>query len=189
MNNYYGGYNTRTFAQIFNNFEAFQEQFNATPFATSIATEQSLAKMNLELVFYLLYARYGNSHISYSDENQFKYGIFSTIFMYGPSWALRLNAQKEIRELGIDEAKRGGEATYNHAFNPSTTPSMNEREGLGYINDQNKTLYTKSKLEGYANILALVETDVTDEFITKFRKFFIAVTAPDYDLLYITEEN
>lgn len=190
MNNtYYGGFRTRTFAQIYDNFETFQSEFAATPFAQAVATDKEEATINLQLLFYMLYARYGNSHIANSDENQFKYGLFNIIFMYGPAWATRLSAQKAIRELGIDEARKGGTATYNHAYNPSTAPTMNEIDGLPYINDQNKTLYQKSILEGYANLLALVETDVSEEFISKFKKLFTKVFAADAPLEYITQED
>lgn len=190
MNNtYYGGFRTRTFAQIYPNFETFQNEFAATPFAQAVATDKPEAEINLQLLFYMLYARYGNSHIANSDENQFKYALFNTIFMYGPAWATRLSAQKAIRELGIDEARKGGSATHNHAYNPSTAPSTNETAGLPYISDQNKTLYTKSMLEGYANLLALVETDVSEDFINKFRKLFTKVAYGDEPLLYITQED
>ena len=40
---------------------------------------------NATTLYYLLYARYGNSHIVNTDENQFTYKLFSTIFMYGPT--------------------------------------------------------------------------------------------------------
>ena len=180
---YYGGYRTRTFADIFPSFDEFLGDFAETSFAAKISTNNQDAAVDMELVYYLLYARYGNSHTSFSDENQFIYNIFSTIFMYGPSWAVRLSTQKKIREAG-DEIFLGGQATYNHAYNPSTFPNEGD---LQYINEQNKTLYTKSKLEGYANLLALVETDVTEEFISKFRKFFRIVGEPDYPLLYSTE--
>lgn len=190
MNNtYYGGFRTRTFAQIFNSFDTFNTEFAATPFAEAIATDKEEAQINLQLLFYMLYARYGNSHIANSDENQFKYGLFNIIFMYGPAWATRLSAQKAIRELGIDEARKGGTATYNHAYNPSTAPTMNETDGLPYINDQNKTLYTKSMLEGYANLLSLVESDVSAEFLSKFRPLFTKIAYGDEPLLYITQED
>lgn len=183
---YYGGYRTRTFADIFPSFEEFLGDFTETPFAEKISTDNEDAAVDMELVYYLLYSRYGNSHTSYTDENQFIYNIFSTIFMYGPAWAIRLSTQKKIREAG-DEIFLGGEATYNHAYNPGTEPSVHSRESLLYINEQNATLYTKSKLEGYANLLALVETDVSEEFISKFKKFFLIVGEPDYPLLYSTE--
>lgn len=185
---YYGGYRTRTFANIFTDAGKFMTEFEASPFAAKIQpADPSSPAVDLELVFYLLYARYGNSHISFTDENQFRYNIFTTIFMYGPAWAVRLDTQKKIRELG-DEIFLGSEATYNSALNPENAPGTDSREGLGYLNSQNKTLYTKSKLEGYANLLALVESDVTEDFLIKFRKFFLIVPEPDYPLLYETPE-
>lgn len=185
---YYGGYRTRTFANIFTDAGKFITEFEASPFAAKIQpADASSPAVDLELVFYLLYARYGNSHISFTDENQFRYNIFTTIFMYGPAWAVRLDTQKKIRELG-DEIFLGSEATYNSALNPENAPGTDSRAGLGYLNSQNKTLYTKSKLEGYANLLALVESDVTEDFLIKFRKFFLIVPEPDYPLLYETPE-
>ena len=185
---YYGGYRTRTLADIFPNVEEFKTAFESTKFAAAIIpTSPSAPTVDLDLVYYLLYARYGNSHTSFTDEEQFKYNIFATIFMYGPSWAVRLQTQKTIRELGEEDLLKGTVATHNHAYNPSTAPSTEYDGSIPYINDQNKTLYKKSKLEAYASLLALVETDVTEDFINKFRKLFIVVAEPDYPLLYETE--
>jgi hypothetical protein len=54
----------------------------ASPFASSISTSNP---DNVSLVYYLLYARYGNNPIANRDENQFKFKIFSVIFQYGPT--------------------------------------------------------------------------------------------------------
>ena len=188
---YYGGYRTRTFADIFESADIFKEEFLSSPFAAvaqPVASKPEAPYVNLDILFYLLYARYGNSHTSFSDENQFIYNVFSIIYMYGPAWAVRLDTQKKIRELG-DEIFEGSKATYNHAYNPSTAPSTDTDAALPYVNDQNRTIYAKSKLEGYSNLLALVDTDVTEDFINKFRKLFLIVPEPDYPLLYLTEEN
>ena len=187
---YYGGYRTRTFANIFPTAYDFIQSFDTTKFSKAlIPNAENTPTIDKELVYYLLYARYGNSHISFSDENQFIYNIFATIFMYGPAWAVRLDAQKRIRELGERDLLEGSSATYNQAYNPSTAPSTDFDGSIPYINNQNKTLYKKSKLEAYASLLSLVETDVTEEFINKFKKFFIVVAEPDYPLLYETEVN
>ena len=42
-------------------------------------------------------AKYGNNPIANKDINQFKYKLFSTVFMYGPTWAKRLDIQKILR--------------------------------------------------------------------------------------------
>lgn len=185
---YYGGYRTRTFAEIFSEdektgatYEYFASVLAETPFAAK------LVDVDMELLFYMLYARYGNSHIAFSDENQFIFALFSTAFQYGPTWSKRLEIQKKLRAIRDEELVLGGKAIYNHSYNPSTDPSTSTLEELTTINDQNTTNYKKSKMEGYANLMALLDTDVSEEFITKFRKLFIKVLAPDRPLLYTTE--
>lgn len=191
-NTYYGGYRTRTFAEIFAEeeggpatYEYFASVLAETPFAAK------LAEVDMELLFYMLYARYGNSHIAYSDENQFIFALFSTAFQYGPTWAKRLEIQKNLRTLKADYSEdglfSGGKAIYNHSFNPSTAPTTNTLEELPTINDQNTTNYKKSKMEGYAILMDLLDTDVSEEFLRQFRKLFIKVLAPDRPLLYTTE--
>lgn len=177
-NTYYGCYRTRTFANIFPDLNTFQKEFN------SVQIPKEVSDDIIPTIYYLLYARYGNSHISYTDENQFKYGIFSTIFMYGPSWEKRLDIQKKLRGLTEAEILQGSKAIYNRAYNPSQAPTTSTLEELNYINDQNTTNYKKSKMAAYADLIALIQTDVTERFIAEFKKFFIVVVAPDYPLLY-----
>ena len=191
-NSYYGSYRTRTFTQIFStdgqtgSYEAFAAILADTPFARKI----NEAKIDTELLFYLLYSRYGNSHISYSDEDQFIYSLFSVIMMYGPAWAKRLSIQEELNKLSLDDGSEiylGSGAIYNHALNPGTAPSTQTLNELAHIDEQNTTKYRKSKLEGLGSLAALLETDVTEDFLNKFRKLFIRVTAPDNPLLYRTD--
>lgn len=182
---YYGGYRTRSFAEIWKDDETFIEEYGSFPVFGEYAggIEQSTVGM----IYYLLYSRYGNSHSAYSDENQFKFAIFSTIWQYAPTWKKRLDIQEKLRNLTEDELLRGGKAIYNHSFNPNTSPSTNTMEELLTINDQNTTNYKKSKLEAYANLMDILKTDVSEEFIGKFKKHFIKITAPDYPLYYTTE--
>ena len=191
---YYGGYRTRTFTQIFSEdgetgtYEAFAAMLADTPFAARIKA----ANIDTELLFYLLYSHYGNSHISYSDEHQFVYSLFSIIMNYGPAWAKRLAIQDELNKLSLEEGSdiyHGAKAIYNHAYNPGTEPSTQTLTELPQINEQNTTNYRKSKLEGLANLAALLRTDVTENFLSKFRKLFIKVVAPDRPLLYTTYQE
>ena len=72
---YYGNWRNRTFADIFNSFEVFSEEWKQTVFASVINDN------DLEILYYLLYSRYGNSVIAASDENRFKYQLFSSGFI------------------------------------------------------------------------------------------------------------
>lgn len=176
----YGNFRARTFADIYTELKTFKEDYadNGIP--------STISDASLTTLYYLLYARYGNSCIASSDENQFKYKLFSTIFMYGPAWQKRLDIQKKLMELSDDELVKGTTAIHNAALNPSQAPSTQTLEELNYINSQNTTKYKKSKLEGYATLYALIETDVTEEFIGKFKKLFITVVEPEEPLWYQT---
>lgn len=182
-NTYYDSFRTRTFTDIFPDETTFFDTWDSSP----LANHNGFADDGkISLIYYLLYARYGNSHIAYTDENQFKYALLSTIFMYGPSWEKRLEIQTNIRNLTEDDITRGGKAIYNQSLNPSTAPSTSTLEELTTINAQNTTNYKKSKLEGYSMLMSLIETDVTEEFIGKFKKLFLTVVASGEPLLYAT---
>lgn len=177
----YGNYRTRTFADIFEDEDNFEIELQSTVFRDCISENSR------KLLFSLLYAQYGNSHIANADENQFKYRVFSTIFMYGPTWEKRLELQKNIRELDYEVIKEGGKVIYNHALNPGTAPDTQSLEELQYINDQNTTNYKKSDLEAYALVWDMLATDVSKEFLNHFRKLFITIVEPECPLWYSTD--
>lgn len=182
---YYGGYRTRTFVDIFPDEATFSTFLSSAP---SQQLSQAISATSRKTLYYLLYAEYGNSHIANSDENQFKYRLLSIIFMYGPTWEKRIEIQKAMRELTMDNGEkgifRGSKAIHNTALNPGDAPSTDTLEELTFINQQNTTGYIKSPLDGYAELKALLERDVTKEFINKFRKLFITIGAADAPLLY-----
>lgn len=182
--NLYGNFVNRTFADIFPSAEEFTKDYKE-----SALYIDSNKIDNIETLYYLLYARYGNSVIASFDENQFKYKVFSTIFMYGPSWEKRLDVQSKIRNLTEEEIIKGSKRINNHSYNPSTQPTTDTLEELTTINQQFTDGWKKSKLDGYNNLLALISTDVTEEFIGKFKKLFIVVVQPNLPLWYETEKE
>lgn len=182
--NLYGNFVNRTFADIFPSAEVFNKEYTESALYTDINKIT-----NIDTLYYLLYARYGNSVIASFDENQFKYKVFSTIFMYGPSWEKRLDVQSKIRNLSEEEIIRGSKRINNVSYNPSTEPTTNTLEELTTINQQFTDGWKKSKLDGYNNLLALIDKDVTEEFIGKFKKLFIVVVQPNLPLWYETEKE
>lgn len=181
--NLYGNYRNRKFTDIWNEAEVFLEEYNSNGITPTISDDSAT------LLYYLLYARYGNSTIASSDENQFKYKVFSTIFMYGPTWEKRLEIQKGIRDLTLEEVQKGGKAIYNTALNPNQSPTTTSLEELKYINQQNTSNFVKSQVDAYAILIGLLETDVTEEFIGEFKKLFLTVVSPELPLWYVTEEG
>ena len=179
----YGNFRTRTFSEIYPSALSFKEGYMESGITPTITVA------NAETLYYLLYARYGNSNIASSDENQFKYKVYSTIFMYGPAWQKRLEIQTKIMSLTEDDITKGSTAIHNEALNPGTSPSSQTLEELSYINSQNTTKYKKSKLEGYSALYSLIETDVTEAFIGKFKKLFITIVEPTEPLWYTEDTN
>lgn len=174
-------YNTKTFTQIYEDQENFLSDYNEIGLG-GIDDEKLVVKL-----FYLLYAKYGNNPIANKDINQFKYKLFSTVFMYGPTWAKRLDIQKILREIPEPELLSGSRAIYNHAFNPSTSPSTATLDELTHINEQNTTNYKKSKMDAYMQLWDLLDIDVTNEFLNKFKGLFKQFVLPEDPLLYESE--
>lgn len=179
-------YSTILFTDVWDNVEDFKSDLAESPFAGSISTADP---DSVSLVFYLLYARYGNSPLALTDIMQFKFRVFSIIFQYGPSWEKRLDIQSKLRELTEADIISGSKAIYNNALNPSTAPSTSALEELTYINSQNTTNFKKSKMEAYAQLWDLIATDVTEEFLVKFKKCFKVFISSEKPLLYVTEED
>lgn len=179
-NSLYGNFKQPSFTDIWDEAEVF-----ITDVQNSALNVMSYDE--LKIIYYLLYADYGNNVIASSDTERFKYKVFSLIFMYGPTWAKRLEVQKRLRDLTEEELLVGGKAIYNHAYNPDTKPSTSTLEELLAINDQNTTNYKKSKLEAYSILIELLKTDVTREFINKFKNLFLTVVEPERPLWYEME--
>jgi hypothetical protein len=171
---------SRKFCDIFPDVATFVDGYTGSKLATINTVS------NPELVYYLLYARYANWYILPIDENQWKYKVYSMMFQYGPTWEKRLDMQRRIRELTEDEIRRGSKRIDNLSYNPSTSPSNDSMEPLDTINQQHFNGWEKSPLEGYANLEMLLETDVSEEFISKFKKLFTRVQRA-HTVLYETE--
>lgn len=177
-------YSTELFTDIWDNVADFKSDLADSPFAGCISTSNP---DNVSIVFYLLYARYGNNPIANQDITQWKFKIFSVIYQYGPTWEKRLDLQKKIRELTDSDLLTGSKAIHNHAFNPSTTPSTSSLTELTYINDQQTSSFKKNKLDAYTQQWDMLETDVTEDFLIKFKKCFKNFVSPEKPLLYVTD--
>lgn len=215
-------YNTKTFTEIYDVVTEFTTDYSTINLG-GISDSTLLNKL-----YYLLYAKFGNSPISNLDETQWKYKLFSTIFQYGPNWEKELEVQGILRALNLSDLIDEGqvqdvidhngtniqtvqntgtvgtvndiETITNHAYNPSTTPSTDAYDPLTYINDQQATktdndttvtnnlttgiqatdntddtvtkTITAGKLRGYEKLLALLNSDITDKFLSKFGPLF-----------------
>lgn len=146
---------------------------------------------NMTTLYNLLFARYASNHIRSTYPEQWKKKIMATVFEYGPTWSKRLEIQDKVRTMSDDDLTKGTILTYNNAANPDTAPTTDTWDSLPGINSQNKTLQRRGKLDAYAFVDSVLRTDVTADFIEKFRKFFDITADPglplDYDLSHIAQ--
>ena len=300
-------YDTKLMTDVWSQASDFLTDYQNAGIPTTISNQ------NATTLYYLLYARYGNTPIANYDENQWKYKMFSVIFQYGPTWEKRLDIQTTLRGLEIADlidngsyralssqsgsetssktgsdnntrtlnttekntgtsalANTGTDTTAstgtqsvartgtvgttgetedikNHAFNPSTAPAQNAYSPLNYINEQHATkndvnstvtnnlqnqvthdttatttndlsrtdtgtikddrtisdsasaentshnetttVMTAGKLKAYEKLLELLDTDVTGNFISKFKTCFKQFVMPERHMIYVTEEE
>ena len=173
----YGNYRTRKFTDVWNDEPAFTAEYKKTAFYKM----WKAADDSLQVLYYLLYSRYGNNTVGSSDENQFKYQIFSTMAMYGGAWEKRKEVQEEVRELTLEDFTQGTFMIYNHAFNNG---SELKEKVLPGINEQSTSDIQYAKPKALADALALVLTDVTESFLDEFKRYFITVVTPQCPLWY-----
>ena len=182
-------YNTKLFSEVWDTAEDFSSDYKTSALydATSASVlNNSLSDANINKLFYLLYARYGNNPMSNLDETQFKYKIFSIIFEYGPNWQKELELQNTLRTMTLDDLQTGQFAIYNQAAHDASAPSTSTTTEISFINNQNTSRLKKGKLNAYNELLLLLKRDVTKEFIDRFaicfKKFLF--TKPT---IYVTE--
>lgn len=175
-------YNTKLFCEIWSEYSGFESDYQNVGIPTKISLN------SLRTLYYLLYARFGNTPIANYDENQFKYKVFGIIFSSGPAWEKRVEIQDRLRELTEDEILAGSKAIYNHAQNPASEPTDHSTEELNYINDQNVTKFKKAKLDAYGQLWELLSTDVTSSFINQFAVCFKKFAQPERPVLYESED-
>lgn len=183
---YYGEIGrTRTFEEIFPSADAFT---NAT-----VGTENTLISSlipntltpdKMTMLYYMLFAQYGVSHIASRNEDQWKLDLFSRIYQYGGIWQKKLYMRDNLLALSDAELRKGGRDIYNHASNPSTAPSTATLHELPRIDDQNTTNRERSTMDAYAMLMSLLDEDITRDFLKKFENMFLKFLGRDYPLGY-----
>jgi hypothetical protein len=94
-----------------------------------------------------------------------------------------------LRKISDEELLRGGKAIYNNAMNPDGSPATQSLEELPRISSQNTTNYKKSKMDAYSQLWELLNTDITNEFINKFKICFKQFVRPEKTILYYEDEG
>ena len=172
---------TLKFGEVYYNADDFYADY------TSLGIPTTIKEASCKTLFYLLYARFAGSHFSNKNLVQSKLKIFSTIFEYGPTWEKKLEIQAEIRALTLSDLQEGAKQIVNHANNPNTAPSTQALTELEFIDEQHATNYKRNKIDAYSSVWNMLATDVTEDFLSRFKKIFVFVT--DEENRYLFEEE
>ena len=141
-------YDTKLMTDVWSKASDFLTDYQNAGIPTSISTA------NATTLYYLLYAKYGNTPIANYDENQWKYKMFSIIFQYGPTWEKRLDIQTTLRGLQISDLIDNG------SYRALTSQSGTETSSKTGSDNNTRTLNTTEKNTG-TSALANTGTDTT----------------------------
>lgn len=180
---YFGTYNTLTFADVWDNPTSFRDDITSCGMTMDDHLSEQLTNL-----YFLLYARYGNKHFANMDINQSKYKVFSTIWMYGPSWAKEVELQQQLRDLTDEELAAGNVTLNNTVLNEGTTVA-DPTKMLDHLNDQRASVTQRGRIERINSVLMLLKTDVTAEFLDRFKPIFAIVTTPANELVYEVDDD
>lgn len=180
-----GVYNNRIFSDIFPDVNQFLQEY----LDSGLAVETSrISDEYTKVLYWLLMARYRNEVPECNDENRFKAAVFATMFKYGPTWETKLKLQNKVRGmLDSEELFDGSTAIYNSSLAPGTKLT-DVFDPIKTVNQQNANKWKKNKLEGYATLMEVMKTDVSEAFLDKFSKLFREFMLPDSNLIYTTSE-
>ena len=141
-------YDTKLMTEVWSQASEFLNDYQNIGIPTTISNQ------NATTLYYLLYARYGNTPIANYDENQWKYKMFSIIFQYGPTWEKRLDIQNTLRGLQISDLVDNG------SFHELFSHSGSETSSKTGSDNNTRTLNTTEKNTG-TSTLANTGTDTT----------------------------
>ena len=176
--------NTQTFSEVYTSEQTFIDSFRNSAYTDYISDDKYL-----KITYALLLSKYEESHIASFNAVSFQNKVNAIIFQYGPAWIKELEIQQSIIKLTEEDIRTGSIAKFTHGYNPSTVPgTANSDTEIETVNEQTLNKYTKSKLDGYNELLGLLVEDVTQRYIGKFAKLFMKVIDID-DLMQQVEEN
>lgn len=179
-------YETMLFSDIFPTLDDFKTLINASDF---LPMTKFLTDDNKTLLYYLLYAEYGNTPIANRSVNQFYIKLATTIFKFGPTWQKQLEMQTNLRNLSDDELMTGSKMIYNSALNPNGIPTTNTLEEVNYLNSQNVNKSKRGKLEAYDYLNDLLKNDVSSTFIKKFKVLFVSFVVPPRTDIFVSYDE
>lgn len=179
-------YDTKLFSEIWSDATAFKTDYLA--YETGIDNINKIADKYTILTWQLLASKFANTPIRSASESQFKLAVFAIMASEAPTWVRRLELQKSIRDLTEADLLAGETSIANRAENPDDAPTTQTMDELTYINVQTTSKQKRSKIQAYALLDSLLQSDLCETYVHKFNSLFKKVLVPAA-YIYITEEE
>nr|DAF39749.1 MAG TPA: hypothetical protein [Herelleviridae sp.] len=186
---YYNTHNNYTFIEIYPDAATFLADYGKCELPTTISDDYAT------ILYYNLLGRKANDSILSNSLGQFKYRLFSLIWQFGPYWQKQIELQEKSRGLTDDDIRDGSKQIYNRGSQPAQKVTAQDgnigtqsKAEIRFVNDQNVTLNTKSKLEAYTIFGTVLKSDVSEGFFRQFDELF-QFSSSLGALLYCNEED
>lgn len=99
-----------------------------------------------------------------------------------------MELQQTLRNL-TDEQLEGGNIVLNNTVLNEGTVVDDPKNLLSRINNQNASITQRGAIERINSVLMLLKTDVTENFLDRFKFIFGAITTPSDNLVYEVDET
>ena len=93
-----------------------------------------------------------------------------------------------VRNLTDDELSTGNITLGNTTLNTNETVA-DPTAMLSRLNDQHAQITKRGKIEQINSVLMLIENDITEPFLDKFKPIFAVCTTPSDMLVYGVDED
>lgn len=177
-------YNTKLFVEIYPDYESFKKTFDED---FGQYAKDCISATSLKTLYWMLFAKYGNNPIVNCSVDTFKAKIVSLTFSKGPTWERKLALQKTLRDLSDADLLTGAKTILNKALHDASDPSTNSTEETPYINAQDVSKMTRSKLDAYSYLQDVLRTDVSEEFIRSYSVLFSKFVSPNITRIYVND--
>lgn len=183
-------YKTKQLYKIYGSSNEFLDSWNGCELKEVMDNQGfELSDDFIRMTYNVLLAKHYSDPIAFDSVDLFKMRVNQIIYQYGPACEKKIQIHKSVLALTEDEIFEGSKVINNHAYNPSTDPSTQSLEELEYTDSQDVQKTRRSKLEGYSNLVRLIETDVVSEFLDRFKNLFKTFLIPDVDRIYCDEDD
>lgn len=179
-----GGYRTRTFGDVFPDFETFEDKIAEAMTVPYLDEEHHPLAPTPEVIYVMLAAEYKNSHVASSDEGRFVLKCAALLYQYAPQFQKEMETQAKLRAMTDDELLSGAEMIANDAAHPASHIDVDDHEKIDTVNGQRTSWEKKDITRGYAELFALLDAELPSRFVERFRRLFLVSVAPLAPLLY-----